>query len=401
MLFAVTGIALIAADGRARPDHAADPGDGDRPFARLVLPADDPARRRDDHRQPARHDGRALVRAARRPCRCGLDACSPSYALIVAGAVAVLVATLVGGFGAGWTFLPPLPFYPAGQWSVWSESVFLRRTASRRRRVLRLLHRRARADDDDLRRARRARSAAVPARTRAAGAAAAGDRRHRHRDRRADLLRRRQRRSSSGCSAAPTTTRSASTLSSPRTSSTSSATRSRTCRSTSPPPRSTCSCRATPAAPTRRPRCSSPAGSARSSSSPPPTRTTSTWTSSSRRGPTIISAIASYGALDPGRGDHDLLDDDADLGLPLPLDARLDAALRRLRRLGDRRRRRGDRLADPDQLPPPQHHLGRRPLPHLPDAQRRRLGPCASSPICSNATPAEPPRAPPAPGRSR
>jgi cytochrome c oxidase subunit I len=47
-----------------------------------------------------------------------------SYGLIVVGAFAVLVATLFGGFGAGWTFLPPLPFYPAGQWSVWSEAVF-------------------------------------------------------------------------------------------------------------------------------------------------------------------------------------------------------------------------------------------------------------------------------------
>ncbi len=47
-----------------------------------------------------------------------------SYALILAGVVAVLVATLVGGFGAAYTFLPPLPFYPAGQWAVWSESLF-------------------------------------------------------------------------------------------------------------------------------------------------------------------------------------------------------------------------------------------------------------------------------------
>jgi cytochrome c oxidase subunit I len=47
-----------------------------------------------------------------------------SYVLIVVGALGVLIATLVGGFGAGWTFLPPLPFYPAGQWSTWSESVF-------------------------------------------------------------------------------------------------------------------------------------------------------------------------------------------------------------------------------------------------------------------------------------
>ena len=47
-----------------------------------------------------------------------------TYALTVAGVLAVLIATLIGGFGAGWAFLPPLPFYPAGQWSVWSESLF-------------------------------------------------------------------------------------------------------------------------------------------------------------------------------------------------------------------------------------------------------------------------------------
>ncbi|HZT52899.1 MAG TPA: cbb3-type cytochrome c oxidase subunit I [Gaiellaceae bacterium] len=47
-----------------------------------------------------------------------------AYWLIVTGALAVLVATLAGGFGAGWTFLPPLPFYPAGQWTTWSESLF-------------------------------------------------------------------------------------------------------------------------------------------------------------------------------------------------------------------------------------------------------------------------------------
>jgi cytochrome c oxidase subunit I len=47
-----------------------------------------------------------------------------SYALIVVGAVCVLVATLVGGFGAAWTFLPPLSFFSVGQWSTWSESLF-------------------------------------------------------------------------------------------------------------------------------------------------------------------------------------------------------------------------------------------------------------------------------------
>jgi cytochrome c oxidase subunit 1 len=47
-----------------------------------------------------------------------------TYALTIAGVIAVLIATLIGGFGAGWAFLPPLPFFPAGQWSVWSESLF-------------------------------------------------------------------------------------------------------------------------------------------------------------------------------------------------------------------------------------------------------------------------------------
>jgi cytochrome c oxidase subunit 1 len=47
-----------------------------------------------------------------------------SYVLITTGVLGVLVATLVGGFGAAWTFLPPLPFFAAGQWPVWSESLF-------------------------------------------------------------------------------------------------------------------------------------------------------------------------------------------------------------------------------------------------------------------------------------
>ena len=48
-----------------------------------------------------------------------------AYAAIVAGAVAVLVATMVGGFAAGWTFLSPLPFESAGEWRTWSTVVFL------------------------------------------------------------------------------------------------------------------------------------------------------------------------------------------------------------------------------------------------------------------------------------
>jgi cytochrome c oxidase subunit 1 len=48
-----------------------------------------------------------------------------AYGAIAAGAVAVLVATLVGGFAAAWTYLPPLGAFPAGQWSTWSTAVFL------------------------------------------------------------------------------------------------------------------------------------------------------------------------------------------------------------------------------------------------------------------------------------
>ncbi|HXH96860.1 MAG TPA: cbb3-type cytochrome c oxidase subunit I, partial [Gaiellaceae bacterium] len=48
-----------------------------------------------------------------------------SFALILVGAVAVIVAVLVGGFAAGWTFLSPLPFYPAGQWATWATALFL------------------------------------------------------------------------------------------------------------------------------------------------------------------------------------------------------------------------------------------------------------------------------------
>ena len=62
-------------------------------------------------------------------------------------------------------------------------------------------------------------------------------------------------------------------------------------------------------------------------------------------------------------------------------------ALRRPCRLGDRRQRGRHRLDDPDQLPPPQHRLGRRPLPHLPDADGRRLGRSRSSRTCSSVTP--------------
>lgn len=48
-----------------------------------------------------------------------------AYAAILLGAVAVVVATMVGGFAAAWTFLFPLPFNAAGEWSTWATVVFL------------------------------------------------------------------------------------------------------------------------------------------------------------------------------------------------------------------------------------------------------------------------------------
>ncbi|MFN8159580.1 MAG: cbb3-type cytochrome c oxidase subunit I [Solirubrobacterales bacterium] len=48
-----------------------------------------------------------------------------SYAAIVGGAVAIVVAVVIGGFAAGWTFLWPLPFDSAGQWSTWATAVAL------------------------------------------------------------------------------------------------------------------------------------------------------------------------------------------------------------------------------------------------------------------------------------
>lgn len=48
-----------------------------------------------------------------------------SYVAIVVGVVFVLVATMIGGFAAGWTFLWPLPFDSAGQWSLWATVAFL------------------------------------------------------------------------------------------------------------------------------------------------------------------------------------------------------------------------------------------------------------------------------------
>ncbi len=48
-----------------------------------------------------------------------------AYGTIVAGTLAVLVAVVVGGFATGWTFLAPLPFHSAGEWSPWATATFL------------------------------------------------------------------------------------------------------------------------------------------------------------------------------------------------------------------------------------------------------------------------------------
>ncbi len=48
-----------------------------------------------------------------------------AYAAILVGVVAVVVAVLIGGFATGWTFLSPLPFDSAGQWSAWATATFL------------------------------------------------------------------------------------------------------------------------------------------------------------------------------------------------------------------------------------------------------------------------------------
>ena len=66
------------------------------------------ARRRDADRRAAGDDGRALVRAAAgRAVSAGRMLAS--YALIVVGAVAVVVASSPGGFATGWTFLSRCP----------------------------------------------------------------------------------------------------------------------------------------------------------------------------------------------------------------------------------------------------------------------------------------------------
>jgi cytochrome c oxidase subunit 1 len=47
------------------------------------------------------------------------------YGATVLAVVLVLISTLVGRFGTGWTFLYPLPFQSAGGWETWSFVPFL------------------------------------------------------------------------------------------------------------------------------------------------------------------------------------------------------------------------------------------------------------------------------------
>ena len=67
----------------------------------------------------------ALWFVVRKVAPLSLERMLASLVLILVGAVGVIVATLLGGFGTGWTFLSPLPFYPAGQWKPWATVVFL------------------------------------------------------------------------------------------------------------------------------------------------------------------------------------------------------------------------------------------------------------------------------------
>jgi cytochrome c oxidase subunit I len=61
--------------------------------------------------------------AQRVPMSIGLwKAC---YAATVLAVVLVLISTLIGRFGTGWTFLYPLPFMSAGAWDVWAFVPFL------------------------------------------------------------------------------------------------------------------------------------------------------------------------------------------------------------------------------------------------------------------------------------
>jgi cytochrome c oxidase subunit 1 len=57
--------------------------------------------------------------------RLGYGRMMVAYVSMLVGAVAVVIAVVIGGFAAGWTFLSPLPFDSSGQWSTWATATFL------------------------------------------------------------------------------------------------------------------------------------------------------------------------------------------------------------------------------------------------------------------------------------
>ena len=46
-----------------------------------------------------------------------------AYVVYLAGVALFVIGTLIGGFAAGWTMLPPLPFDPSHEWPLWAAVV--------------------------------------------------------------------------------------------------------------------------------------------------------------------------------------------------------------------------------------------------------------------------------------
>ena len=296
-----------------------------------------------------------------------------TYALVLSGVVAVTVATLVGGFGAGWAFLPPLPFYPAGQWSVWSESAFfvgnlligagfcvycidiLEQTTATYGGLVRTLGLRFLFGREEQAPPPQAIAATVVAIdgliSCAVGSTILVGLLGRTYDHTVgiDALVAKNLVYFYGHSIANLTIYLAAAaiyVLVPRYA-------------------------GRPYATTK----VFVAGWMGSLVFIATAYSHHLYMDFVQPGwAAVISAVASYGALVPGRGGHDLLDDDAHLGITLPLDARLHPALHRLRWMGHRRRGSGHRFDHPDQLPPAQHDLGRRTLPYLSDPLRGRVG---------------------------
>ncbi len=61
----------------------------------------------------------------RKYVRLHLWAFTANYLLFMVGAVSIIVAIFVGGYGALWTFLYPLPVDSMGVWTKWSAALFM------------------------------------------------------------------------------------------------------------------------------------------------------------------------------------------------------------------------------------------------------------------------------------